>query len=377
MSYQPYSSNASGIVFFGNPSTGPVYNSEASFIYDSSNDRLHTGSVAIDNGSYIGCDGFTDILQLNSDGTASFASGLTVAGDLIIQGTSTTVNTETVTIADNKILLNSDYSGNTPSADAGITVNRGGGTAPDVELIWDEGNDTWKLEYTNGTYYDIKSHILGGEGITTSDADHIRTLNFDISDLSTTITSASDTDFIAIHDGSATKKITRANFISGLGGGTVTSIDVNGGSGIVVREAGPITDNGSFTVDVDVDQATIGVNGSNEIYVNDAGIDTTQLADSSVTEAKISRSVDTSFTNGDTISSDINLVSGGAGGISINLPPPSSGNIVVVKKIDSAAGSVTISQNASETIDGAALKILYYQYETMTFVSDGTNWYII
>lgn len=377
MSYQPYTPNASGIVFFGDPATGPVYNSESSFIYDSTNDRLHTGSISIDNGSHIGCDGFTNILQLNSNGTATFASGLTINGDLTVQGTATTVNTETVTIADNKILLNSDYSGDNPTADAGITVNRGGGIAPDVELIWDEGSTTWKLQYTDGSYYDIKSHILGGQGITTSDSGHIRTLNFDISDLSATATSASDTDFIAIHDGSSTKKITRADFVSGLGGGTVTSIDVNGGSGIVVREAGPITDNGSFTVDVDVDQVTIGVNGSNEIYVNDAGIGTTQLADGAVTETKISRSVDNSFTNGDTISSDINLVSGGAGGISINLPPPASGNMVIVKKIDSAAGTVTISQNDSETIDGASSKILYYQYETMTFVSDGTNWFIV
>ena len=56
---------------------------------------------------------------------------------------------------------------------------------------------------------------------------------------------------------------------------------------------------------------------------------------------------------------------------------PSSGKKVIVKKSDSAAGTVTISRNSTETIDGANTKILYYQYESMTFVSDGTNWFVV
>jgi hypothetical protein len=51
--------------------------------------------------------------------------------------------------------------------------------------------------------------------------------------------------------------------------------------------------------------------------------------------------------------------------------------MVIVKKIDSDAGSVTVARNNTDTIDGATSKILYYQYETLTFVSDGTNWFIV
>ena len=50
-------------------------------------------------------------------------NNLTVTGNLTVSGTTTTVNAETVTIADNQILLNSDYSGNSPTANAGIEVN--------------------------------------------------------------------------------------------------------------------------------------------------------------------------------------------------------------------------------------------------------------
>lgn len=65
-----------------------------------------------------------------------------VVKNLTVNGTTTTVNSETVNIADNIITLNSDVSG-TPSQDAGIEVNRG--SATNASLIWDEAADTWKI----------------------------------------------------------------------------------------------------------------------------------------------------------------------------------------------------------------------------------------
>lgn len=125
-----------------------------------------------------------------------------------------------------------------------------------------------------------------------------------------------------------------------------------------------------------VDSTTITLTGDT-LSVTSGGIDTAQLADGAVTEAKIERTVDAAFTNGDTIASDINLVAGGAGGITVNLPSPASGKMVIVKKTDSAAGVVTISRNSTESIDGASSVVLYAQYESMTFVSDGTNWFVV
>jgi hypothetical protein len=115
-----------------------------------------------------------------------------------------------------------------------------------------------------------------------------------------------------------------------------------------------------------------------EHYV-DGSIDNAHLADSSVTEVKISRTVATTsdYSSGDPVTADINLIDGGAGGFTVDLPAPVAGKMVIVKKTDSAAGAVTIGQNGSETIDGATSVALYYQYEAMTFVSDGTNWFVI
>ena len=71
-------------------------------------------------------------------------NNLTVDGNLTVSGTTTTVNTETINLADNTILLNSNFVGVTPSENSGIEINRGG-TAPNKTFIWDETSDRWTL----------------------------------------------------------------------------------------------------------------------------------------------------------------------------------------------------------------------------------------
>jgi hypothetical protein len=84
-------------------------------------------------------------------GTASNVTfnDVTVSGNLTVSGTTTTVNTETINLADNIITLNSNEAG-TPSQNAGIEVERG--TSTNVAFQWNETSDVW--EYTvDGTNY--------------------------------------------------------------------------------------------------------------------------------------------------------------------------------------------------------------------------------
>ena len=71
----------------------------------------------------------------------SFGS-LTLSGNLIVNGTTTTVNSNTVNIGDNIIVLNADEAG-TPSQNAGFEVERG--TSPNKSVLWDEANDRWTV----------------------------------------------------------------------------------------------------------------------------------------------------------------------------------------------------------------------------------------
>lgn len=61
-----------------------------------------------------------------------------IVRNLVVQGTQTTVNSETITLADNILILNSDEVG-TPTQDAGFEVERG--TAENATLLWKESID--------------------------------------------------------------------------------------------------------------------------------------------------------------------------------------------------------------------------------------------
>jgi hypothetical protein len=500
MAYQPYDRNPSGIVFFGASATDQVFESDSNFSVDAANSQLKVPNIVLNDNGNIGNASQTGIISLGSDGVATFVSGVVIQGNLTVNGTQVVLNTETLNVEDNILVLNSNVTGS-PSTDAGIEVERGDST--NVRFQWDEGEDYWAFTNNGSNYYPVgvaRSGLIydntagnkfffdvgAGTGIKVD----TNAVNIDITGLSELTTSDND-DVILIYDtDTAThKKITKSNFVSNLGGGTVTSVAVSGTDGIDVDSGSPITTEGtivlglsnvpnaalansSFTISdgsasdavslgetltftggtgIDVTVATntatfsldlselseaaiadgdsivfidssdannskkesladlvtllagagltstnsvINVIGGDGITANANEIEVTvdnstielsasdgtgaiRVKDAGITEAKRSRTVDSAFTTGDTISSDINLVSGGAGGITVKLPAPISGKIVTVKKIDSAAGVVTVSQNASETIDGAASKALYYQYETLTFVSDGTNWFII
>jgi hypothetical protein len=80
-----------------------------------------------------------------------------------------------------------------------------------------------------------------------------------------------------------------------------------------------------------------------------------------------------------TISNNVTLATAGAGGITLTLPTAvgATGYVYIIKKVDQAAGVVTIEGDGAETIDGALNKTLYFEDESIMVVSDNTNWHII
>ena len=68
-----------------------------------------------------------------------------------------------------------------------------------------------------------------------------------------------------------------------------------------------------------------------------------------------------------------------AGDITITLPESASHNdrVYTIKKIDSSNHKVTIDANSTETIDGEETIDLNLQYQYLTIVCDGTEWFII
>ena len=84
---------------------------------------------------------------ISDDGTSvtvGSSRNLVIAGNLTVQGTTTTVDSNTVNIGDAMLSLNADIaSDGTPSEDAGIEVQRGSGT--NKKFYWDETLDSWRV----------------------------------------------------------------------------------------------------------------------------------------------------------------------------------------------------------------------------------------
>jgi hypothetical protein len=83
------------------------------------------------------------VLTGNGTGNVTINDSLAVTGDLTVSGTTTTVNSETISLADNIIALNSNFTSGSPTEDTGISVTRGGSAAK--TLLWDETNDKWTV----------------------------------------------------------------------------------------------------------------------------------------------------------------------------------------------------------------------------------------
>lgn len=93
------------------------------------------------------------VFSLDSTYSPSFVD-LNLSGNLTVSGNVTTVETETLLVADNIVTLNSDVTG-TPSENAGIEVERG--TETNVGIRWNETVDAWQFTNDGIVYQNIGS----------------------------------------------------------------------------------------------------------------------------------------------------------------------------------------------------------------------------
>lgn len=142
------------------------------------------GGASLDVSGNADIDGTLDVAGNVSLGAAAIAASgddpavdatvTRIRGDLQVDGVTTTVNSETVNIADNMIYLNSNIT-TEAATDGGISVNRGSGTAEDPKyaatLFWDEESGEWRLRQattaastilTNNNFTTVVTTLDGG-----------------------------------------------------------------------------------------------------------------------------------------------------------------------------------------------------------------------
>ena len=107
------------------------------------------------------------VLSGNGSGNVTLNDNVAITGDLTVSGTTTTVNSETISLADNIIALNSNFTSGSPTEDSGISITRGGSAAK--TLLWDETNDKWTVgseTFVAGTF---EGNLTGNVTGTVSD----------------------------------------------------------------------------------------------------------------------------------------------------------------------------------------------------------------
>ena len=108
----------------------------------------------------------------------TITNNLTVGGDLNVTGKVNAVNTTVINIQDNKVNLNSAFTG-APVADAGIRVERG--DLADVEVLWNETNDNWTLTNDGTNYHAITRKYV--QTLSTSATSYVVTHNLGTQDV--------------------------------------------------------------------------------------------------------------------------------------------------------------------------------------------------
>ena len=99
--------------------------------------------MTIANGGNIGSAGDTDAIAIDSSGNVTISQNLTV------QGTTTTQDSQTLTVSANLIEVNTGLSG-ANSNDSGLVIERGS-TGDNAIMMWDESADKFQMGTTTAT----------------------------------------------------------------------------------------------------------------------------------------------------------------------------------------------------------------------------------
>ena len=377
MSYQPYDRNPSGIVFFGTDETDQVYESNSAFTIG--DDTLSATNIKVSDGGNIGSATTANAITIASNGK------ITLAGDLQVNGTTTTVSTTNTVVSDLLLELGNGTTGSA-SNDAGIVIERGDDA--NVFMGFDESANKFIMgsgAFTGASTGDLTINtgtlVANLEGDVTGNADTATQLasarNFSIiggvmaasdvsfngsADVDLTVTAASglvmnqstetsiaDGDFLVfsdINDSHNLKKITKANLVSGLGGGGgMSNFNITDGSTSQQIDDG---ENITFT---DGTGAEFVVSATNTVTVNsvDSEIDHDALSNHEPNEhidhTSVTMTAGNGLTGGGTITSTRTFAVGAGTGITVN-----------ADDVQISDGGVDTLQLAADAVDGTKIE---------------------
>jgi hypothetical protein len=144
-----YDPNTAAALFFkyDNGSTAPIAFASNGNILTAGDFYTGTGAITAATASIGGGYGSTG-LSIASDGNLSTDGSVVIGGDLTVNGTTTTVDTDNLTVKDNNITLNYATGDSSSTANnAGITIQDAVNSSTDASLLWKTASDSFLFSH--------------------------------------------------------------------------------------------------------------------------------------------------------------------------------------------------------------------------------------
>lgn len=356
-------------------------------------------------------DGITGTLVQDSNVTIDDSGNIIVAGDLTVNGTTTTVNSATLDVTDTNITVNN--TGNDASSEgAGLTVER---TGTDGSFVYEDAlASKWKIGAL-GSEVEV-ADVSSTQTLTnkTIDAD-LNTIT-DLANASIATSAAIEfskmealtADRVNVTDGSgfvsaSATTATELGFLSGVTSALQTQLDaklddiVSSTDNALVRwdgVAGEAVQNSLVALD-DLGAITglTGLTFSTGVQAVSILDEDDMVSDSEsalVTQQSVKAYVDSSVAGGvfsvnsvaintSAAANQTYLVDVSGGVVQVTLPTPGVNVFVRIKDSTGSANTnnITVAPAGAEEIDGTAANyIMDSDLESKVFVSDGTNWFV-
>ena len=266
--------------------------------------------------------------------TLAVNSNATISGNLTVNGTTTTIDSATLTIEDPMIQLAKNNSGGAANTfDQGIFFNRG--SDANVVFIWDESADEFVAAVTSGedgtTSGNVTIDSYAGMQVGVAKASEVRT------------------GTIKAADGTASSTIANSTGVHTIASAVLTTADINAGTIDAVTIGGATPGAGSFTT----------INSSGNVVFGDATGDSVTITGNSIVLSNTPTVTGTFADLGTVTTVDIN--GGTIDGAAIGGASASTG----------AFTTIDASQGIDITADSQALRI--GAGNDLSISHDGTN----